>query len=176
MKLKSLRWERVARYSQIYQATGHNGVLFEIKPYGRALALYVGGVFKERGETVGFLKMAAKAVNDELQHENKTPLQSAWEALKVIAVNKSLNKNKPTLLAVRIGDFYEFFAEDALTVSPLLELAKTKRGDVIMCGVPYHSIYTAGQKLNKLGYEVFIAEKVDRFGPLEMVNWTVTSI
>ncbi len=44
-----------------------------------------------------------------------------------------------TLLLFRLGDFYEMFFDDAREASSILNVALTKRNDVPMCGVPYHS-------------------------------------
>ena len=39
----------------------------------------------------------------------------------------------------RLGDFYEMFGDDAQEASAILNVALTQRGDMPMCGVPYHS-------------------------------------
>jgi DNA mismatch repair protein MutS len=44
-----------------------------------------------------------------------------------------------TLLLFRLGDFYEMFGDDAREASAILNVALTKRGDMPMCGVPYHA-------------------------------------
>ena len=49
-----------------------------------------------------------------------------------------------TILFFRLGDFYEMFFSDAVTVSQELELVLTSRAcggedKAPMCGVPYHS-------------------------------------
>ena len=48
------------------------------------------------------------------------------------------------LLAMRVGDFYEFYGEDAETAASALEITLTGREDagqrIPMAGVPYHSV------------------------------------
>ena len=61
---------------------------------------------------------------------------------------------KDVLLFYRLGDFYEMFFEDAVTVSPELELTLTGRAAgleerVPMCGVPYHAVNVYIDKLIK---------------------------
>jgi len=66
-------------------------------------------------------------------------------------------KNKSVICYVRIGDFYEFFNEDALTVSKALDLTLTTRSidgqRVPMCGVPYHALAGYLDALQKKGFK-----------------------
>ena len=64
----------------------------------------------------------------------------------------------------RLGDFYEMFFDDALTVSKELELTLTGRDCGLderapMCGVPYHACETYLKKLIDKGYSVAICEQ-----------------
>ncbi|MCF0237884.1 MAG: hypothetical protein HUK24_04725, partial [Sphaerochaetaceae bacterium] len=43
------------------------------------------------------------------------------------------------VLFYRVGDFYEMYDDDALEISALINLTLTKKGDVPMCGIPYHA-------------------------------------
>jgi len=66
----------------------------------------------------------------------------------------------------RLGDFYEMFFEDAITVSHELELTLTGRNAslderVPMCGVPHHAKDIYIEKLVKKGYKVAICEQVE---------------
>ncbi len=70
------------------------------------------------------------------------------------------------LLFFRLGDFYEMFAQDALTASRELELTLTSReggeeGErTPMCGVPWHAVDGYIHKLVEKGYRVAIAEQM----------------
>ena len=73
---------------------------------------------------------------------------------------------KDVLLFYRLGDFYEMFFEDAVTVSHELELTLTSRAAgleerVPMCGVPYHAVNVYIDKLIKKGYKVAICEQME---------------
>ena len=75
------------------------------------------------------------------------------------------NQHKGYILFFRLGDFYEMFFDDALTVSRELELTLTGKncglpGRAPMCGVPHHSAETYIQRLIEKGYKVAICEQV----------------
>lgn len=65
------------------------------------------------------------------------------------------------LLFFRLGDFYEAFYEDALTLAKELEITLTKRQDVPMAGVPFHAAENYIDKLISKGYCVAIAEQME---------------
>ncbi len=70
------------------------------------------------------------------------------------------------ILFYRLGDFYEMFFEDALTVSRELELTLTGKACGLeerapMCGVPYHAVEGYLTKLVSRGYKVAICEQVE---------------
>ncbi len=72
------------------------------------------------------------------------------------------------LIFYRMGDFYELFFEDAITVSGALGLALTSRNKnaengpaIPMCGVPFHAYEIHMAKLIKLGYKVAICEQME---------------
>ncbi len=70
------------------------------------------------------------------------------------------------ILFFRMGDFYEMFFDDALTASPILEIALTtrdrnKENPVPMCGVPYHAADVYISKLLKKGYKVAVCEQME---------------
>lgn len=70
------------------------------------------------------------------------------------------------LLFYRLGDFYEMFFEDAVTVSKELELTLTGKECGMpqrapMCGVPYHAVENYLNRLVQKGYKVAIAEQVE---------------
>ncbi len=64
------------------------------------------------------------------------------------------------ILFFRLGDFYEMFFEDAVTVSRELELALTARAGSPMCGVPFHSSEIYIKKLIDKGFKVAICEQM----------------
>ena len=72
---------------------------------------------------------------------------------------------KDCILFYRLGDFYEMFFDDAVTVSRAIDLVLTSKacGDeekAPMCGVPYHAADTYIGKLIEKGYKVAIAEQM----------------
>ncbi|MBE5950208.1 MAG: DNA mismatch repair protein MutS [Lachnospiraceae bacterium] len=73
---------------------------------------------------------------------------------------------KDCILFYRLGDFYEMFFEDAVTVSRELELTLTGKScgqeeRAPMCGVPYHAAETYLTRLVNKGYRVAICEQVE---------------
>ncbi len=73
---------------------------------------------------------------------------------------------KDCILFYRLGDFYEMFFEDALTVSRELEITLTGKDCGLeerapMCGVPYHAVENYLSRLVQKGYKVAIAEQVE---------------
>ena len=74
-------------------------------------------------------------------------------------------KYKDCILFYRMGDFYEMFYDDALTVSSELDLVLTGKScgtqeRAPMCGVPYHSAETYISKLLANGHKVAICEQL----------------
>lgn len=70
------------------------------------------------------------------------------------------------ILFYRLGDFYEMFFEDALTVSKELEITLTGKDcgqeeRAPMCGVPYHAVEGYLNRLVSKGYKVAICEQVE---------------
>ncbi len=70
------------------------------------------------------------------------------------------------ILFYRLGDFYEMFFEDAVTVSRELELTLTGKDcgqeeRAPMCGVPYHAATGYINKLVESGYKVAICEQTE---------------
>ena len=82
---------------------------------------------------------------------------------------KVKDKYKDTIVFYRLGDFYEMFFDDAITVSRELDLTLTGRNCGLeerapMCGVPYHSAENYIAKLLAKGYKVAICEQVTKPG------------
>ncbi len=70
------------------------------------------------------------------------------------------------ILFYRLGDFYEMFFEDAVTVSKELELTLTGKECGLserapMCGVPHHAVDSYLSRLVQKGYKVAIAEQME---------------
>ncbi|MFM8886140.1 MAG: DNA mismatch repair protein MutS, partial [Chthoniobacterales bacterium] len=81
-----------------------------------------------------------------------------------------------TLLLFRLGDFYEMFFDDAREASSIINVALTKRNDVPMCGVPYHSARTYVAKLVEAGKRVAICDQVGEVTPGKLVRREVSHI
>lgn len=70
------------------------------------------------------------------------------------------------ILFYRLGDFYEMFFDDAITVAEVLELTLTGRDCGLserapMCGVPYHACDVYLKKLIEKGFMVAICEQME---------------
>ena len=70
------------------------------------------------------------------------------------------------ILFYRLGDFYEMFFEDAVTVSRELEIVLTGKDCGLqerapMCGIPYHSATGYISRLIEKGYKVAVCEQVE---------------
>ena len=79
---------------------------------------------------------------------------------------KKKEEYKDCILFYRLGDFYEMFFEDALTVTKELEITLTGKDCGLeerapMCGVPYHAAETYINRLIEKGYKVAICEQVE---------------
>ena len=81
-----------------------------------------------------------------------------------------------TLLLFRLGDFYEMFFDDAREASAILNVALTKRHDVPMCGVPYHSARTYVATLVAAGKRVAICDQVGEVIPGKLVRREIARI
>ena len=93
---------------------------------------------------------------DDLNLKDLTPMMKHWYTVK--------KKYPNNLIAYRMGDFYEFFYEDAEEVSRLLGITLTKRkigNDTYpLAGIPHH----AGNYLNNLvnmGETVILVEQLE---------------
>lgn len=95
---------------------------------------------------------------DPAQLCNLTPMMQSYLETKA--------QYKDCILFYRLGDFYEMFFEDAVTVSRELELTLTGKscgisGRAAMCGVPYHALEGYLTRLVEKGYRVAICEQVE---------------
>src|ERR1700738_2170129 len=70
------------------------------------------------------------------------------------------------LLFYRMGDFYEWFFDDAVQAAPAPDIALTKRGrhegaDIPMCGVPVHTAEAYLARLIRAGFKVAMCDQVE---------------
>ncbi len=78
-----------------------------------------------------------------------------------------IKENYPdTLIMFRLGDFYEFFFDDAKIAAKTLELVLTGKDAgvkerVPMCGIPFHAASSYIDKLVKAGFKVGIVEQME---------------
>ena len=92
---------------------------------------------------------------DKSPHE-LTPFMRQWTAAK--------RENPDALLFFRMGDFYELFYDDAVTVSRELQLTLTARDrerSQPMCGVPYHAVESYLTRLLRKGYRIAICDQME---------------
>jgi DNA mismatch repair protein MutS len=85
-----------------------------------------------------------------------TPFMRQWTAAK--------RENPDALLFFRMGDFYELFYDDAVTVSRELQLTLTARDrerTQPMCGVPYHAVESYLTRLLRKGYRIAICDQME---------------
>ena len=92
----------------------------------------------------------------EINIEKLTPAMRQYVDIK--------NKYKDYILFFRLGDFYEMFFDDAITVSREIELTLTGKDCGLderapMCGIPYHACDMYLKKLIEKGYMVAICEQ-----------------
>ncbi|MBQ6311474.1 MAG: DNA mismatch repair protein MutS [Bacteroidales bacterium] len=70
------------------------------------------------------------------------------------------------VLLMRVGDFYEAYGDDAITVSKVLGIVLTKRSNGVpssmeLCGFPHHSLQTYLPKLVRAGYKVAVCDQLE---------------
>lgn len=88
-----------------------------------------------------------------------TPMLKQWLEAK--------ERARDAILLFRMGDFYELFADDAVTAAPILELTLTSRdknsteAKVSMAGFPHHSAPSYIAKLVSAGLKVAICDQME---------------
>ena len=70
------------------------------------------------------------------------------------------------ILLYRVGDFYETYADDAVTAARVLGLVQTKKsngdkGPIPMAGFPHHAIEGYLTKLVRAGYKVAVCDQLE---------------
>lgn len=88
----------------------------------------------------------------------ETPLMKQYNAIKA--------KYPGALLLFRVGDFYETFADDAVTASKVLDIILTKRSngsasEVALAGFPHHSLDSYLPRLVRAGHRVAICDQLE---------------
>lgn len=94
-----------------------------------------------------------EAKNSPMEETKISPMMVQWHACKESA--------KDAILFFRMGDFYECFYEDARILARELELTLTKRQDIPMSGIPWHTSEAYVDKLVARGFRVAIAEQME---------------
>lgn len=94
----------------------------------------------------------------DIPYDKLSPMMQKYADLKL--------KMGDIIIFYRLGDFYECFFDDALTVSRNLELVLTARdcGNGLrapMCGVPHHAYRSYASKLVNNGFKVAICEQLE---------------
>ncbi|MFX0081427.1 MAG: DNA mismatch repair protein MutS [Candidatus Hodarchaeota archaeon] len=90
----------------------------------------------------------------EINERKLTPMLKHWY---------SIRKRFPSdyLISYRMGDFFEFFYDDAERISKLLGITLTKRGDVPLAGIPHHSGHNYFNNLMNLNQTVVIVDQLE---------------
>ncbi|HSI72426.1 MAG TPA: hypothetical protein VK934_04555, partial [Fimbriimonas sp.] len=88
----------------------------------------------------------------------RTPMLQQYFAVKA--------EHPGVLLAMRVGDFYEFYGEDAETAASALEITLTAREDggngrIPMAGVPFHSVEKYLARLLQKGLKVALCDQLE---------------
>jgi DNA mismatch repair protein MutS len=107
-------------------------------------------------QSVGSLEGVPQPPPPDLAMAELTPFMRQWTAAK--------RENPDALLFFRMGDFYELFYDDAVTVSRELQLTLTARDrerSQPMCGVPYHAVDQYLTRLLRKGYRIAICDQME---------------
>ena len=124
----------------------YDGTLF---PMGMTLEVFVRRI-KENPLNEAFLLKESEAVVNE-------PMPAP------VAPNEPEQADKHEIAAYSLGDFYEFFDEDATRTAEICDLTMTTRAMADgtrhpMCGVPKYTIDRYEQKLKEAGYTVVLRD------------------
>ena len=104
-----------------------------------------------------------------------TPLLKQYFSIKA--------QHPEALLLYRVGDFYECYSDDAVTLSKTLGIVLTRRnngekGDTPMAGFPHHAIDSYLPKLIRAGFKVAICDQLEdpKLAQNKLVKRGVTEI
>ena len=118
-----------------------------------------GGACACKEESRAKMQKNGMATIRDMESQTMTPAMGQYLEIK--------HEHPEYLLFYRMGDFYELFFEDAVTVSGALGLTLTSRSrsasgkEIPMCGVPFHAYEIYLARLIKLGYKVAICEQTE---------------
>ncbi len=142
-------------------------------------ALSVGGEGgKLRSRLSGFSLQTYGVPSRPLPFVQKPPIMSDATLTPMMQQYQGVRRTLPpdTLLLFRLGDFYEMFFEDAKVASAILNVALTRRGQVPMCGVPFHAAEGYIAKLVKAGKRVAVCDQVGDAQPGKIVRRELTQV
>jgi DNA mismatch repair protein MutS len=104
--------------------------------------------------------MSYKESNEIKNFKDLTPMMKHWFSVKETHKDKYPNH----LIAYRMGDFYEFFYDDAVRVSKLLGITLTKRrignDSYPLAGIPHHASNYLKNLVN-LGQTVVVVDQLE---------------
>ncbi|MGD1908697.1 MAG: DNA mismatch repair protein MutS [Leptolyngbyaceae cyanobacterium] len=95
----------------------------------------------------------------EVNRDDLTPMMAHFVAVK--------DEYPHALLLYRVGDFFETFFEDSITIARALELVLTSKdagkavGKVPMAGIPHHALDRYCTQLVEKGYAIAICDQVE---------------
>lgn len=115
-------------------------------------------------------KIKAKILNP------KSPLTPMMQQYQGIKESLSKEGHGDALLAFRLGDFYEFFFDDAKQAAKLLKLSLTKRNEVDMAGIPFHAAEKYFKQLTDQGVRVAVIDVVGEVAPGKPAQRRVTEV
>ena len=118
----------------------------------------------DRGDSYGIPERLAKhtvryADYREVSREDMTPMMRHYADVK--------DQHPHALLMYRVGDFFETFFQDAITIARELELVLTSKdsgkaiGRVPLSGIPHHALERHCTQLVEKGYAVAICDQVE---------------
>lgn len=95
---------------------------------------------------------------DEIDESKLSPMMKLYV--------ETRRKYPDCVLLYRLGDFYEMFFDDAVTISQELELTLTGKECGLderapMCGVPYHAVESYLNRMVQRGHKVAICEQME---------------
>ena len=100
-------------------------------------------------------------------HQNESTLTKKPEDTPLIRQYFEMKSKHPdAVLLFRVGDFYEAYGQDALTVVDILSIALTKKsngaaGPIEMAGFPHHALDNFLPKLVRAGRRVAICDQLE---------------
>ncbi len=120
---------------------------------------------KIEGEIQGLEKFKINCDEPKWSHHSLPEIDDLTPALRHYA---QLKASDPTrILLYRLGDFFECFFEDAITLSKLLEITLTSKeggkkiGRVPMAGIPHHAADRYCTELIKKGLSIAICDQLE---------------